>query len=74
MGEMSCKCSQCNYTCTRVINLHTHMLTHTEVSNIYVIFVMCAMMRFVNCLHGGGKFQDGDNITPEKVLFEMHPS
>ena len=31
MGEMSYKCSQCNYTCTRVTNLHTHMLTHTEV-------------------------------------------
>merc|ERR1719357_1919211 len=28
---MSYKCSQCNYTCTRVTNLHTHMLTHTEV-------------------------------------------
>ena len=23
--------SQCDYTCTRVANLHTHMLTHTEV-------------------------------------------
>ena len=31
MGEMSYKCSQCKYTCTRVTNLHTHMLTHTEV-------------------------------------------
>ena len=31
MGEMSYKCSQCNYTCTRVTNLRTHMLTHTEV-------------------------------------------
>ena len=31
MGEMSYKCSQYNYTCTRVTNLHTHMLTHTEV-------------------------------------------
>ena len=31
MGEMSYKCSHCNYTCTRVANLHTHMLTHTEV-------------------------------------------
>ena len=31
MGEISYKCSQCNCTCTRVTNLHTHMLTHTEV-------------------------------------------
>merc|ERR1712115_685222 len=31
MGEMSYKCSQCNYTCTQVTNLHRHMLTHTEV-------------------------------------------
>merc|ERR1711963_272540 len=31
MGEISYKCSQCNYTCTQVNNLHTHMLTHTEV-------------------------------------------
>ena len=30
MGEKSYKCSQCDYTCTRVANLHTHMLTHTE--------------------------------------------
>merc|ERR1712163_3438 len=31
MGEMSYKCSQCNYTCTQVTNLHRHMLTHTKV-------------------------------------------
>ena len=32
MWEKSCKCSQCDYTCTRVANLHMHMLTHTEVN------------------------------------------
>ena len=31
MGEMYYKCSQCNYTCTQVTNLHRHKLTHTDV-------------------------------------------
>ena len=27
------------------------------------------MMRFFYCLHGDGNFLDGENLTPDKVLF-----
>ena len=42
MGEKSYKCSQCDYTCTRVANLHTHMMTrggiglHSQLSSARV--------------------------------------
>ena len=61
MGEMSYKCSQCNYTCTRVTNLHTHMLTHTEVRPVNCD--QCIKTRLTyNCAHL--------RSTKESLIFE----